>query len=378
MNSAMRFIVWGTIPLGHARRRRARRPGSGSARRSSIGAIGGGLCVPLDPASRRSAIFARCPSRSTTRPRPSIPHPPRRYRQLHARAPRGRGLGARARPARVARADREGRACAHRDAEDVRTRRCPRSTAAASRARERRGKNLLFPLEGDDLVLRVHLMSAGRLRFLRPARRGRRRRCSGCASPAAASSILTEAGKKKRAGVWLVTPEQLEEDLGHLGPDALELDAAGARRDPRARAPAAPPAAPRPARARGHRARARERDPLARADVAVQGLDGPLRRGDRAPRDGDARRPDPRARAPRAWARATPTSTSSTTGSASPARSAAPDRAGRLRGAHDLLLPELPDGRPPAQGPPALAPASLSVAAVAHRSVLRWPSWPTA
>jgi formamidopyrimidine-DNA glycosylase len=30
----------------------------------------------------------------------------------------------------------------------------------------RRGKNLLFPLEGDDLVLRVHLMSAGRLRFL--------------------------------------------------------------------------------------------------------------------------------------------------------------------------------------------------------------------
>jgi formamidopyrimidine-DNA glycosylase len=37
--------------------------------------------------------------------------------------------------------------------------------------------------------------------------------------------ILTEAGKKKRAGVWLVTPAQLDEDLGHLGPDALSLDA---------------------------------------------------------------------------------------------------------------------------------------------------------
>ena len=31
---------------------------------------------------------------------------------------------------------------------------------------ERRGKNLLFPVDGDDLVLRIHLMSAGRLKFL--------------------------------------------------------------------------------------------------------------------------------------------------------------------------------------------------------------------
>jgi formamidopyrimidine-DNA glycosylase len=38
--------------------------------------------------------------------------------------------------------------------------------------------------------------------------------------------VLTEGGKKKRAGVWLVTPEQLEADLGHLGPDALEVDTA--------------------------------------------------------------------------------------------------------------------------------------------------------
>ena len=41
--------------------------------------------------------------------------------------------------------------------------------------------------------------------------------------------VLTEAGKKKRAGVWLATPDQIDADLAHLGPDALELDAAGLR-----------------------------------------------------------------------------------------------------------------------------------------------------
>jgi formamidopyrimidine-DNA glycosylase len=40
-----------------------------------------------------------------------------------------------------------------------------------------------------------------------------------------AELVLTEAGKKKRAGVWLVSEERLAADLAHLGPDALELDA---------------------------------------------------------------------------------------------------------------------------------------------------------
>ncbi len=52
----------------------------------------------------------------------------------------------------------------------------------------RRGKNLLFPIEDEDLVLRVHLMSAGRLRYLAPGAKGPIRRCSACASPTAASS----------------------------------------------------------------------------------------------------------------------------------------------------------------------------------------------
>ena len=35
--------------------------------------------------------------------------------------------------------------------------------------------------------------------------------------------MLTEAGKKKRAGVWLLTPEAVEAELEHLGPEALGL-----------------------------------------------------------------------------------------------------------------------------------------------------------
>ncbi len=90
----------------------------------------------------------------------------------------------------------------------------------------RRGKNLLFPLEGDDLVLRVHLMSAGRLRYLEPGAKGPKTPMFRLRFVGGGELVLTEAGKKKRAGVWLVSPEQLDADLSHLGPDALELDAA--------------------------------------------------------------------------------------------------------------------------------------------------------
>jgi formamidopyrimidine-DNA glycosylase len=90
----------------------------------------------------------------------------------------------------------------------------------------RRGKNLLFPIDGDALVLRVHLMSAGRVRYLAPAAKGPKTPMFRLRFSDGGQLVLTEAGKKKRAGVWLVTPAQLETDLGHLGPDALDLDAA--------------------------------------------------------------------------------------------------------------------------------------------------------
>jgi formamidopyrimidine-DNA glycosylase len=91
---------------------------------------------------------------------------------------------------------------------------------------ERRAKNLLFPTNDGELVLRVHLMSAGRLRHLAPGAKGPKTPAFRLRFADGAELVLTEAGKKKRAGVWLVTPERLEDDLGHLGPDALELDAA--------------------------------------------------------------------------------------------------------------------------------------------------------
>ena len=90
----------------------------------------------------------------------------------------------------------------------------------------RRGKNLLFPVADDDLVLRVHLMSAGRLRYLAPGAKGPKAPMFRLRFTDGGELVLTEAGKKKRAGVWLVTSEQLEADLSHLGPDALSLDAA--------------------------------------------------------------------------------------------------------------------------------------------------------
>jgi formamidopyrimidine-DNA glycosylase len=90
----------------------------------------------------------------------------------------------------------------------------------------RRGKNLLFPTEDGDLVLRVHLMSAGRLRYLAPGAKGPKSPMFRLRLVGGGELLLTEGGKKKRAGVWLVTPEQIEEDLSHLGPDALDLDVA--------------------------------------------------------------------------------------------------------------------------------------------------------
>jgi formamidopyrimidine-DNA glycosylase len=70
-------------------------------------------------------------------------------------------------------------------------------------------------------------MSAGRLRFLPAGAKGPKMPMFRLRFTGGDELILTEAGKKKRAGVWLVTPQQLDEDLAHLGPDALEVDAAG-------------------------------------------------------------------------------------------------------------------------------------------------------
>jgi formamidopyrimidine-DNA glycosylase len=86
---------------------------------------------------------------------------------------------------------------------------------------ERRAKRLLFPTEDGELVLLVHLMTAGRLRYLRPGEKGPKSPAFRLRFADGAELVLTEAGSKKRAGVWLLTPEQADAELAHLGPEAL-------------------------------------------------------------------------------------------------------------------------------------------------------------
>jgi formamidopyrimidine-DNA glycosylase len=88
---------------------------------------------------------------------------------------------------------------------------------------ERRGKNLLFPTEDEELVLRIHLMSAGRVRYLRAGEKGPKSPAFRLQFSGGGALVLTEAGSKKRAGVWLLEPAAVDAELAHLGPDALGL-----------------------------------------------------------------------------------------------------------------------------------------------------------
>jgi formamidopyrimidine-DNA glycosylase len=90
----------------------------------------------------------------------------------------------------------------------------------------RRAKRLLFPTEDGELVLLVHLMTAGRLRYLQYGEKGPKAPAFRLVFQGGAQLVLTEAGSKKRAGVWLLTPEAAEAELEHLGPEANEIDAA--------------------------------------------------------------------------------------------------------------------------------------------------------
>src|ERR687884_81359 len=90
---------------------------------------------------------------------------------------------------------------------------------------ERRGKRLLFPTDDGELVLLVHQMSAGKLRYLRAGENGPKTPAFRLRFEGGAELVLTEAGAKKRAGAWLLAPEAAEEELAHLGPDAVGLGA---------------------------------------------------------------------------------------------------------------------------------------------------------
>jgi formamidopyrimidine-DNA glycosylase len=87
----------------------------------------------------------------------------------------------------------------------------------------RRGKHLLFPTDDGELVLHVHLMSAGRIRFLEPGAKGPKTPAFRLRLEDGGEMILTEGGPKKRARVGVYRPDELEAELEHLGPEAFEI-----------------------------------------------------------------------------------------------------------------------------------------------------------
>jgi formamidopyrimidine-DNA glycosylase len=90
---------------------------------------------------------------------------------------------------------------------------------------ERRGKRLLFPTEDGELVLLVHLMTAGRLRWLTAGEAGPKSPAFRLEFEPGSRLVLTERGARKRAGVWLLGPEAAATHLEHLGPEAFGLGA---------------------------------------------------------------------------------------------------------------------------------------------------------
>jgi formamidopyrimidine-DNA glycosylase len=92
---------------------------------------------------------------------------------------------------------------------------------------ERRAKNLLFPTEDGELVLHIHLMSAGRLRYLQSREQRPKSPAVRLTFEDGGMLMLTESGPKKRARVGLYRPDALDVELGHLGPEAVELGSTG-------------------------------------------------------------------------------------------------------------------------------------------------------
>jgi len=91
---------------------------------------------------------------------------------------------------------------------------------------QRRAKRLLFPTDDGELVLMVHLMSAGRIRYGGPQSKSPKSPAFRLRFDDGGELVLVETGRRKRAGVWLLRPDELTAELAHLGPEADELDAA--------------------------------------------------------------------------------------------------------------------------------------------------------
>ena len=185
----------------------------------------------------------------------------------------------------------------------------------------------------------VHLMSAGRLKYVASGAKGAKTPMFRLRFADGGELQLTEAGSKKRAGVWLLRPDAVAAELAHLGPEADQLST-----DDVARILAGDSrrlhSLLRDQRLIAGIGRAWANEILWAAQaLAVRALDAGGRRGDRAPRRRDPRgaRTRPRAAARRREGRRRLPDPQRARPAMSPLRHAARPR--RLRGAHDLLLP---------------------------------------
>ena len=180
-------------------------------------------------------------------------------------------MGARARSARVGLARAAGGAGAHRDAEDLRPA-VASSEGPPPRGASRRGKWLLFPTVDGALQLRIHLMSAGRTRHLAAGAKGPKTPAFRLRFENGGELVLTEAGSKKRAGVW---PSHRRRPRWSSRISAPRRSGSGpegcARSSPATTADCircCGSACPR-----RHRPRPRERDPAPGAPVAVRAFE---------------------------------------------------------------------------------------------------------
>ena len=210
----------------------------------------------------------------------------------------------------------------------------------------------------------VHLMSAGRLRYLGPGEKGPKTPAFRLRFAGGGELVLTEAGKKKRAGVWLLHARggsrRSSPTSGRRRTGSTRRGSAGSsRRDSRrlhsllrdqraiagigrawaneilhaARALAVRALDAAVARTRSSGSRPRSRTELARG----------LELGERGANDAKTYRVHNRL------------------GEPCP-RCGTPIAPGRLRGAHDLLLPACQTGGRRAQGPAAVAAPAMSAA----------------
>jgi formamidopyrimidine-DNA glycosylase len=88
---------------------------------------------------------------------------------------------------------------------------------------ERRAKRFLLPTDDNELVLMVHLMSAGRLKYVAAGAKGAKTPMFRLRFSDGGELQLTEAGSKKRAGVWLLRTDAVRDELAYLGPEADSL-----------------------------------------------------------------------------------------------------------------------------------------------------------